>query len=140
MFSRQAYTEKYHRSSSKFHAKSCLLGDCKECGPSKLKLCPNEVCNDDFVISVKIFEDIKTENCDEEGNKKKRQDLILKSLKLKDFISSFQKHIGSFIKHNFTVRWQAQQFKNCVDMFPNDVVVPVIDFAENYSFKIQNEI
>ena len=125
---------------SEFHAKPCLQGDCNECGPSRLKLCPNEVCNDEFVISVKVFEDIETTNCDEEGNKKKRKDLILKSLKVKDFISSFQRHIVSFIKHNFTVRWQAQQFKNCLTMFPNDVVVSVIDFAENYSFKEQNEI
>ena len=72
--------------SSKFHAKPCLLGDCNECGPSRLQLCPNEEFNDEFVILVKIFEDIDAGNCDEEGNKKKRKDLIVKSLKVKDFI------------------------------------------------------
>ena len=64
--------------SLEFHAKPCLLGDCNECGPHRLQLCPKEVCNDEFVILVKIFEDIEIENYDEEGNKKKRKDLIVK--------------------------------------------------------------
>lgn len=126
--------------SSEFHAKSCLLGDCNACGTSRLMLCPNEVSNDALLLSVKVFEDIETEHCDEEGNKKKRKDLLVKSLKVQDFISLFQKHIATFTKHNFIVRWQSQQFKNCLLKFPNDVVVSVIDFAENYSFKEQNEI
>ena len=56
------------------------------------------------------------------------------------FIRLFSDHLKSFIKHNFIKRWQAQQFKDCLLKFPSNVVVSVVDFAENYSFKVQNEI
>ena len=55
-------------------------------------------------------------------------------------MSLFVVSLGKFIKHNFIYSWQAHQFKNCISDFPNDVVVSVVDFAENYTFKQQNEI
>ena len=45
-----------------------------------------------------------------------------------------------FIHHNFIYRWKAEQIKECILQFPEDVVVSVVDFAENYTFKEQNEV
>jgi hypothetical protein len=42
--------------------------------------------------------------------------------------------------HNFVSLWQNQQFKQSLKYFPNDTMVFVIDFVENYSFEVQNEM
>ena len=89
---------------------------------------------------MKVFMDVGTGQADAGGNEKKRKDLIVQRMKSATFISLFSSHLISFIKHNFVFRWQAQQFKDCLLKFPSNVVVSVIDFAENYSFKIHNEI
>lgn len=52
----------------------------------------------------------------------------------------FNLQLNTFINYNFRSYWQHMQFKECIGNFPNDVVVSVVNFAENYTFKIQNEI
>jgi hypothetical protein len=37
-------------------------------------------------------------------------------------------------------RWEDAQFKTCFENFPTNIVVSIIDFAENYSFEIQNKV
>ena len=32
------------------------------------------------------------------------------------------------------------QFDECINNFPHDVAVSMIDFDENYTFKVQNEV
>lgn len=125
---------------SEYHAKKCLMGDCSQCGVRKLTFCPDEIAEDSREVSVKVFMDVGIGQANAGGNEKKRKDLIVQRMKSATFISLFSAHLTSFIKHNFVFRWQAQQFKDCLLKFPSNVVVSVIDFAENYSFKIQNEI
>lgn len=118
-----------------FHMLSCLMGDCQQCGPSRMILCPKERIETSFQLTVKVFEDVSNE-----GATKKRKDLSIKQMDCKDFVDLLQRHMRLYIKHSFIATWQAQQFRECIKRFPNDVVVSVIDFAENYSFKEQNEI
>ena len=56
------------------------------------------------------------------------------------FIQLVKTKLKIFITHNYVARWQGQQFKDCLLRFPDDVVVSVVDFAENYAFKEQNEV
>ena len=119
-----------------FHSHKCVMGLCQDCGPSRFRWCPNELSSE-ILISVKLFESVNTNF---EGKVCKRKDLVRKMLKPRDLVSLFVVSLGKFIKHNFIYSWQAHQFKNCISDFPNDVVVSVVDFAENYTFKQQNEI
>jgi wobble nucleotide-excising tRNase len=48
--------------------------------------------------------------------------------------------LQNFVKHNFVAKWQDSEFKTCIKSFPENSVVSVVDFAENYSFEIQNEV
>ena len=89
--------------------------------------------------TVKIFKDIQVRETDS-GKKKKRKVLSHKEMQPRELIDLFRDHLQKFIKHNFIYRWQAEQFKECLHVFPDDVVVSVVDFAENYTFKEQNEI
>ena len=89
---------------------------------------------------MNILTDVATSQVDEGGSKKKRRDMVVQIMRSSAFIDLFTSHLRSLIKHNFIFRWQSQQFKECLLKFSLDVVVLVIDFVENYSFKVYNEI
>ena len=125
---------------SKFHAKKCLMGEFSQCGVRKLTFCPNEIAEDSKEVSVKVFMDVGIGHGEAGGSEKKRKGLIMQQMKSDAFISLFSTHLTSFIKHNFVFCWQAQQFKDCLLKFPSNSIVLVIDFVENSSFKIQNEV
>ena len=74
------------------------------------------------------------------GVTKKRIKLIYKETNPLEVINDFKKHLKIFITHNFCSYWHLTQFKECISNFPNDVVLSVVDFVENYTFKMQNEI
>ena len=88
-------------------------------------------------MSVKLFQDVETMY---EGRLRKRKDLLKIDIPPMDLVEKFRVKFQNFIKHNFVYQWQATQFKNCVTEFPSDVIVSVVDFAENYTIKEQNEI
>jgi len=48
--------------------------------------------------------------------------------------------LKTFVTHNFVARWQDKEFKQAIKSFPKDTVVSIVDFVENYKFKIQNEV
>jgi len=45
-----------------------------------------------------------------------------------------------FILHQFVMRWQAEQYKVCLDNFPLGAVIIAIDFAENHTFLYKLEV
>lgn len=124
---------------STFHALACLSGQCKRCGPAKLDFCAAEAAFNAKKIVVKIFEDLEVGTA-RDGKKKKRKVLSHKEISCQVLSVMFKDHLKKYIMHNFVYRWQAEQYKECIQSFPEDVVVSVVDFAENYSFKEQNEI
>ena len=99
-----------------------------------------EVQNDNFMVTVKVFVGLEMQEMDEDGQRKKRKDLAIQRIGCSSFISLMKEKLTKFIKHNYIYRWQADQFRQCLQNFPDDVIVSVVDFAKNYSFKIQNEI
>lgn len=75
-----------------------------------------------------------------DGDDKKITQLVTFQTKSCNFIAYLKAKLKAFIIHNFVQRWQDSKFKECLITFPKDVVLSVIDFAENYSFQTQNEI
>lgn len=121
-----------------FYRRECLMGDCKICGVKRLKLCCLETAKPGKSIIVKLFAYVESK--DKHGNSKKRKDLVHKEMQCWEFIQLLKTKLKLFITHNYVAQWQGQQFKDCLLRFPDDVVVSVVDFAENYAFKEQNEI
>jgi hypothetical protein len=74
------------------------------------------------------------------GEEMKKLKLMDKSTNSKEFIQYLKPKLQYFVRHNFVARWQDQQFKNCLDNFPNDTIVLVIGFVGNYNFEVQNEV
>ena len=85
---------------STFHKLSCLMGDCQQCGTSRLVLYPKERSESSFQLLVKVFEDIHTK-----GTTKKRKDLIVKQMNCQHFINLLQRHMPLYIKHSFIASW-----------------------------------
>jgi len=44
------------------------------------------------------------------------------------------------VKHDFYARWQEEQYQNCLKTFQKGTIVSSIDFAENYTFAVQEEV
>ena len=122
-----------------FHALPCLMGTCNKCSAEKLECCPRELVETSKSVTVKIFEDIEV-GINRKGKKQRRKVLTFKEMSYSDVLRDFKTYLQKFIRHNFISRWQAEQFKQSVQTFPEHVVVSVIDFAENYTFQEQNEI
>jgi hypothetical protein len=74
------------------------------------------------------------------GEEKKKLKLMEKSTNSKEFIQYLKPKLQYFVHQNFVVRWEDYQFKICLNNFPNDTIVLIIDFVENYNFEVQNEV
>ena len=72
-----------------FYDLSCLLGECATYLSSGVPTCPKETSHNNVILSVKLFEDIKTDYDDASG-KKKRKNVIIKHLQTKQFLPLFQ--------------------------------------------------
>ena len=70
------------------------------------------------------------------GGEKKRINMVYKEIAPYLLIVQLKHHLKVFIAHNFRAQWQYSKFKECLANIPNNVVVLVIDFAENYTFQI----
>jgi len=57
-----------------------------------------------------------------------------------DMITTLKLGLERILVHNFEAKWQDLQFKSCIENLLPNAIVLVIDFAENYSFKWQNEV
>ena len=124
---------------STYHELKCLMGECSSCGPNKkFKACPMEECSG-CMVKVKVFEDVEVGYTDA-GKKKKRKILSFKQIQCKELLILFKDHLKKFVWHNFIYRWQAEKMKECILRFPEDVVVSVVDFVKNYTFKKQNKV
>ena len=122
-----------------YHKLKCLIGECSSCGPEKkFKSCPMEESSG-CTMKVKVFEDVEV-GYTNAGKKKKRKIISYKQIQFKELLILFKYHLKKFIQHNFIYRWQAEQMKECILRFPEDVVVYVVNFAEIYTFKEQNGV
>jgi hypothetical protein len=71
---------------------------------------------------------------------KKRLKEAFKEILIHVFLSNMEKTMTTFITHNFKARWQDEQCQLMMKNVPEGVIVSHIDYAENYSFAIQNEV
>ena len=111
-----------------FHKLKCLMGECKDCGVTKFSLCPCKQEEATTTVLVQVFENIQVQT--KQGTSKQKI-LAIKQVPLGEFTKSTKVYIKTFIKHNFTYKWQANQYRECLKMFPFDTIVSVVDFAEN---------
>lgn len=124
-----------------WHKLDCLMGDCPDCGFELFPLCPKELDSiDSFTLKWKCFEYYEVGVDKKTGRPKKRLREAFKETPVDEFLSYMEKTVTTFITHNFRARWQDEQCQKMMKNVPQGVIISHIDFAENYSFAIQNEV
>jgi len=116
------------------------MGNCDDCGVKLLNLCPLEMSTEGgTTITWKCFEKFEV-GVTSTGEVRKRLSEVHKDTKPGIFIRYLQSKVKVFVKHNFIANWQDVQCREMMRNLPEGVVISHIDFAENYTFQIQNEV
>ena len=76
----------------------------------------------------------------ETGQPKKCLREAFKETPVHEFLRYMEKTVTTFVIHNFKACWQDEQCQLMLKNIPEGVLVSHIDYAENYTFAIQNEV
>lgn len=121
-----------------WYKRECLLGDCSRCGVQNLRICPCECTSEKLVKWKRTGYEVI--GVGEDGKPKKAIKMIYCETKPFDLIQYLKPKLSQFILHNFIASWQDFEFKQLFTSIPGDSIISCMDFSENYSMKIQNEI
>ena len=126
--------------SNEWHKYSCLMGECDACGVKTFPFCPGEIeGSDSTVVTWRCFRSEVIGTGDDGQPKKKIKEVFMRTSST-EFLEYFQSKLTKFVAHNFIARWQDHQCHLAMENLPGDAILSHIDFVENYSFQIQNEI
>jgi hypothetical protein len=108
-------------------------------GVGKLPFCSKELNGiDECPIQCRQY--ALEETISKNGKPLEKLTMVYKNTSLDEFIKYLKPKLQLFGRHNFMPRWQNKHFKTCVKSFPTNYIVFIVDFAENYSFQVQNEV
>jgi hypothetical protein len=122
-----------------FHKLDCLMGSCSKCGAHTLLLCPLEVSGPSMSMKWRCFS-YEVVGVNDDGEPRKRISEVFMETSCVDFFEYLKPKLQEFVSHNFVARWQDVQCRLSMKELPADAILSHVDFAENYSFEIQNEI
>lgn len=123
---------------AEWHSLACVMGDCSECGISKLPTCPFE-SSAETNVTWKCFEN-EVIGLTRDGKPRKRIIEVYKETPSSVFLDYLKSKLPQFVKHNFIARWQDVHCRLSMENLHGDWILSHIDFAENYTFEIQNQI
>lgn len=125
--------------SDEFHKHDCLMGTCPQCGVNTLPLCPLEISSASFKLKWRCFS-YEVVGVNDDGEPRKRITEVFRETLCFEFFEYLKPKLQQFVSHNFIARWQDVQCRISMKELPADAILSHVDFAENYSFEIQNEI
>jgi hypothetical protein len=117
----------------------CLYRQYSDCGIKKIPFCLVE-CNgfNPTMVDWKRF--VMETIMSKAKHSLLKLTFVYKKTDNEKSIEYFKPKLQNFVKHNFVSRWKNKQFKAFIVSFPKNKVVFIVDFAENYSFEVQNEM
>ena len=121
-----------------WHQRGCLLGDCSHCGVETLKVCPVEASSDILIKWRSIGQEVV--GYTDEGKEKKAACVEYHETQPRALLDYLKPRLKTFIAHNYFATWQEAQFQDLMCGIPSDTVISCIDFSENYTMMVQNEI
>ena len=118
------------------------LGECPTSGVSKkLVFCPHELEVDSTaIVKWRMFEKIKSGTNPQIGLPKTILTESYKETPPHELVNYLIPTLQKFIRHNYVARWQDSQCKLAMSSLPKGFLLSHIDFAENYTFQVQNEV
>jgi hypothetical protein len=125
-----------------WHDRKCLLGECLNCGVEiKLLLCPSELdMESTATIKWRRFEKTEVGMNNDTGLPRLILQEAYKETTPTEFVIYMKSTLQKFIKHNYVARWQDSQCRLAMSGLREGVLLSHIDFAENYTFQVRNEV
>lgn len=69
------------------------------------------------------------------GKELKKLTMVYMYIGTNELLDYFKPKLQHFVHHNYQTRWQDKNSRKCMKEFPADVILPIVDFAENYTFQ-----
>ncbi|CAC5356074.1 unnamed protein product [Mytilus coruscus] len=116
----------------------CIQRKCQTCGVKQLENHFHElgvIANTDETVNWYQWETKKIT----EPKVSTRKVLASKSTYVKDLLQNLTEDMTEFSMHLFLANWQYRQFSNLKQKIPENVMVCIMDFAENFSTRYQDE-
>lgn len=122
-----------------FHNLDCIERNCPQCGVQKFKLSENELSCDELAPDVEwmCYEYVKFKF---KNTEKKKLCLVKKKTKPGSMFKYFYDILSNFSSHVFRSKWQSVQLQYLKENLPQNHVICIHDFSENYACKEQVEI
>ncbi|XP_033098535.1 uncharacterized protein LOC117102392 [Anneissia japonica] len=122
-----------------YHKPACIARECVDCGTSQLKchLKPIKISQGEKPIKWRKWE---KKSIQTSGTTESRQVIITKEGTINECIEELVEASEQISTHLFNASWQNQQFSQLTKNLPTGWVVMVLDLAENYTCKYQDEI
>ena len=122
----------------------CVQRKCEECGVNKglkdvITLLQDQISKDIHIVEWGKWKSMKITNKKTTEIQSKKVFVKHSSL-LSELEQELQKQIEELSNHLFEARWQYTQFTKLKENLPDKVLVMVLNFAENYSTKHQDEL
>ncbi|CAM6085314.1 unnamed protein product [Calypogeia fissa] len=132
-----------------WYNKECIMGNCASCGVPQLRICGAEIdSKQENLIKWESFQYVSMDKTGKKKNKDNTEEPELvrrirqveKETTMAIFMEKVKSTMPKFVIHNFQYRWQVEEYKRCLALFPKRVIMSSIDFSKNYTFQVQNEI
>ena len=122
----------------------CVQRKCEECGVNKglkdvITLLQDQISKDIHIVEWGKWKSMKITNKKTTEIQSKKV-LVKHSTQLSELEQELQKQIEELSNHLFEARWQYTQFTKLKENLPDKVLLMVLDFADNYSTKHQDEL
>ncbi|XP_071481427.1 uncharacterized protein [Diadema antillarum] len=124
---------------AKTYMRHCSERKCKECGPKLLRsyLRPLVEKHGPKHMTWKKWIRVRV---DENGKTITKQQIVTNDGTVSQCLEELEGETVTISKHLHSASWQSQQFATLTKDMPNNWVVMVLDFAENFVCKYQDEI
>ena len=125
-----------------WYKRDCFTRNCVLCGiERKLKFCRIELdLESPHLMKWLRYERVDIGARDADGQAIRRMREVYKKMTLFELLQHLKPILQHYIHHNFVATWHDTQVKLAMKSLAKGVILSYIDFAENYDFKVQNEI
>ena len=120
-------------------AAACLQRECRMCSTSKLNHLYKGILHQRKNTTIAWYK-WKYVTVEKDGVMKRCISCIPQDTSFQDFLTEVMKDLETYPSHHFRAQWQADQLKKCIANLPENHAVFVMDYAENYSCRYQNEV
>ncbi|XP_070564656.1 trichohyalin-like [Ptychodera flava] len=120
---------------SQYHKLDCIKRSCTECGVYLIKERLSPLVRHKSTVTWYRWETVS-----EGAENRKKKSLVGKTRTTEDLVNELIEELTPFPQHLFNAYWQYAQFTNATKKHPSDTKVLCMDFAENYTCQLQNEV